>query len=137
MYNMEQNRYKYGNPPPVHCGTYVTDIKEHGISGHNDLQFALNFAGPFFLECGFPASMEQLEKALDNNLHPVEREYVENDIRGRLEDPKRLFIACKEILRKSFRGLKLHRFLEESNCPRKLKDFILLKSLLQPSQRNQ
>ena len=137
VYKMEQDFYKSWKLLPLESGTYVTDIKEHGVFGHNDLQFALNFSGPFFLECGFPATMEQLEKALDKDLHPSEREYIKANIYGRLEDPKRLDMVCRETLRKNFRGLKLHRFLEDSNSPKKTKDFILLKSLLQPSQRNQ
>ena len=131
--------YNYGNILPA-TGTYIIDMKEHGALehgafGHDELDFALNFAGPFLLECGFPATTVQLAKALDMDLHPAEHEYIKAYIRSR-QEPRSLDIMCRETLRKNFRGLKLHGFLEYSKCPQKIKDFILLNVLLQPSQRN-
>ena len=110
---------------------YQMDAAEHGIFGFDHVQdtnnFALNFIVPFLMECGVPVERKTLLKALEEPLHPAEVAYIKDY----LCKPKMLTVACRETLRKHFKGCSLHHFLENSGCPQKLKDIVLLKQLLQ------
>ena len=110
---------------------YQMDAVEHGIFGFDHVQdtnnFALNFIVPFLMECGLPVERKTLLKALEEPLHPAEVAYMKDY----LCKPKMLTVACRETLRKHFKGCSLHHFLENSGCPQKLKDIVLLKQLLQ------
>ena len=110
---------------------YQMDAVEHGIFGFDHVQdtnnFALNFIVPFLMECGVPVERKTLLKALEEPLHPAEVAYIKDY----LCKPKMLTVACRETLRKHFKGCSLHHFLENSGCPQKLKDIVLLKQLLQ------
>ena len=128
MHKTEKNTQSMGAGSNDLLGTYITDAKQHGLFGYDDCAFALNFAAPFFMECGFPVSRSVLEDSVFKNLHPDEINYIQTY----LDNPKPLKAACRDALRQKFKGLKIKQFLEKSNCPQKLQDFILMKSLLIP-----
>ena len=108
-------------------GTYHTDCKEHGLFVSADQHdFALNFIGSFFIECGFPVRRYVLLDSLTKQLHPAELAYIQNC----LDTPKPLTVNCRNALRTHLKGHKIHRFVDAVECPSKLKDFILLKDLL-------
>lgn len=109
-------------------GTYNSDTKEHGLFGHDDCGFALNFAAPFLLECGFPVAKGVLADAVFKNLHPAEIRFIQ----AYSDSPKPLHLICRDSLRNCFKGRKLCEFLEKSMYPQRLQDIILMKSLLQP-----
>ena len=113
--------------------SYHFDAKEHGLFGHEDEDFALNFEGPFFLECGFPVTRDILECYLKLPLHPSEHVYLLNYIQENFDTPKPLIKICRDVLRKHFRGQKIHKFMEVSQCPQKVKGFILMIYLLRPT----
>ena len=110
-------------------GSYQSDANEHGICGYDNCAFALNFVAPFFLECGFPVSRRALEESVFKNLHPAEINYIQTY----LDNPKPLKVACRDAMRQNFKCLKIRKFLEASNCPKTIQDFILMKHLLQPT----
>ena len=117
----------------VHRGEsyhYITDVREHGLYGHNGDDLALNYLCPFLFECGYqlPRStlLDILDKKLNKDSKSTERAYIINY----LETPRSLQTCCRNTLRKHFRGRYIHRFLEVSGCPQKIKDIILLKHLL-------
>ena len=126
MHKTEKNTHSMG--AGSNEGTYITDAKQHGLFGYDDCAFALNFAAPFFMECGFPVSRSVLEDSVFKNLHPAEINYMQTY----LDNTKPLKVACRHALRQKFKGLKIKQFLEKSNCPQKMQDFILMKSLLIP-----
>ena len=109
-------------------GNYQTDIQEHGLFGHNDAcDFALNFVGPFLIECGFPTTRGVLLEALDKDHHPSELAYL----RRCLDNPRSLIKICRDTLRAHFNGRRIHKFVKVVGCPVKICDLILMKSLLE------
>lgn len=111
------------------AGEYIADVQEHGLFGYDDEDtFALNFLGPFLMECGFPANRTDLQKLLFRyneppfNLHPAEVAYIQRYI----ETPRSLVVICRDSLRKHFGGRKIHKFVEHIGCPQKIKDIILI-----------
>ena len=114
-------------------GTYQADCKEHGRFGYKGDNFALNFSGPFFMECGFPVKQAELEKNLQMEAkHPAIHDYVKQFIEKNFDNPKSLMIQCREFLRKQFKGKALHILIGNSDCPQSVKDFVLMKNILQP-----
>ena len=105
---------------------YICDAQQHAWNRH-DIEdgFALNFMGPLLIECGFPIPEGALEYELEK-LHPAEQDYI----RANLEVPRTLTLCCRDSLRKHFRGRQVHYFMELSNAPKQIKDFVLLKPLL-------
>ena len=111
----------------VRPGNYIVDAKQHGCYGYDDDDnFCLNFMGPFLMECGFPVSRQSLLDSLNRDLHPSVRAYILKYI----ESPMPLKVICRDTLRRHFKGRLIHRFVEQSQLPRDIKSFILLKSLL-------
>ena len=106
----------------------VMDNKEHGLHGHDDVDFALNFTVPFLIECGFDVSENDLFEYEDEeeSLHPAEQEYI----RHYLENPRSLMKLCCISLRKHYEGRQIHKFVKTANLPEQIKDYILLKPLL-------
>ena len=109
---------------------FQTDMKEHGRFRHEGADFALNFTAPFLLECGLSTTREVLEKHLEQPLHPMEHGYLRDYIQENFDGPKPLTKMCRNVLRKHFQGLTIHKFLDVSHCPKRIKDFILMKYLL-------
>ena len=63
---------------------HTMDGMVHSPYGHEGKSFALNFAAPLLLECGYPVDNETLHEALDKKLHKEELEYL----RRYLNNPK-------------------------------------------------
>ena len=115
------------NKTIVKHGNYIVDAKQHGCYGYDDDDnFCLNFMGPFLMECGFPVSRQSLIDSLNRDLHPSVRAYILKYI----ESPMPLKVICRDTLRRHFKGRLIHRFVEQSQLPRDIKSFILLKRLL-------
>ena len=108
---------------------YIMDAKEHFLFSEEN--FALNFILPLFIECGFPLRRNLIDTILHNEevsekLHPAETEYLINS----LEQPRSLQLCCRDSLRRHFKNRQIHQFVSISNVPNKIKDFILLKTVL-------
>ena len=105
------------------------DGKRHAIFGHDDeASFALNFMAPLLVECGFTITTEAIrdfEKSQES-LHPAQVEYL----KFCLQNPRTLKMCSRDVLRQHFRGRLIHKFVEGSELPQEIKDFILLKPLL-------
>ena len=111
----------------VKHGNYIVDAKQHDCYGYDDDDnFCLNFMGPFLMECGFPVPRQSLFDSLNRDLHPSVRAYILKYI----ESPMPLKVICRDTLRRHFKGRLIHRFVEQSQLPRDIKSFILLKRLL-------
>lgn len=109
------------------CGIYHTDAVEHSLFGYDSPEnYALNFTVPLLLESGSPCPDDLLEDATKLSLHPSVIGYI----RRYVTTPRSLQLCCRDSLRKRFQRRQIHAFLEVSKCPSKIKDFILLKSLL-------
>ena len=105
---------------------FITNAKEHSVFGQNDgSEYALEFTAPLLLECGYSATREILDAALDRNLHPDELKYI----RAYIDTPRSLKLRCRDALEKHFKGMGLHHFVEMSAIPHTIKDFILLKTV--------
>ena len=113
--------------------TYKTDAKTHGIFGYDaKSDFALNFMGPFLMECGFPVDRKEIEYLVEHEqvppfcLHKAVIEYVHSF----LENPRPLIAMCRDTLRRHFKGRAIHGYVELMNYPVKIKDIILMKTIL-------
>ena len=113
--------------------TYKTDAKTHGIFGYDaKSDFALNFMGPFLMECGFPVDRKEIKYLVEHEqvppfcLHKAVIEYVHSF----LENPRPLIAMCRDTLRRHFKGRAIHGYVELVNCPVKIKDIILMKTIL-------
>ena len=114
--------------PDLKAG-FLMDAKEHGLFGHeNQESFAFNFFVPLLIESGFPVATEakQLLESKIGSLHPAENIYITHY----LETPKLLTLCCRDALRKHFKGRQIHSYVEKTDMPQKIRDFILLKMLL-------
>ena len=123
-------KYKHDNIPSgfMVCWDYLMDGKLHGTAGHDRADFALTFMVPFLIEAGFNVSKSErneIESAMDK-LHPAEQEYLKH----RLNMPRPLKLACRDVLRRHFNGREIHRYVQAVSVPQTVKDFILLKPLL-------
>ena len=117
-------------------GTYIMDGKEHSPYGHEGQDFALNFAVPLLLECGYPARKGLLEKALRNGfleniqrkikLHPEEMKYF----RRYVDNPRTLSWSCCMALRRHYKGRAIHTFVESKNLPDIIAGQLLFKKVL-------
>ena len=108
-------------------GKYLTDAKEHSVFGHDDaLSYSLNFTGPLLIECGYPVTPDELMEGLEQQLHTAEHAYM----RQSLDYPRPLQLLCRDVLRRNFKGRDVHRFVNNSNIPKHIGDFILLKPIL-------
>ena len=109
---------------------YIADDREHGMYGHNGEDLVLNYLCPFLLECGYDVPrrclFDILMKKSDKESKLAEQAYINNY----LDTPRSLLVCCRNSLRKHFRGRYIHRFVQVSGCPQKIKDIILLKYLL-------
>ena len=111
---------------PDYSHSYMMNGLVQSPYGHKEGQFALNFAAPLLLECGYPANHALLHEALDKDLHDEELEYF----RQYLSKPKSLKRSCCFALRSKFKGRAVHRFVEAANLPQTISDFILFKHVL-------
>ena len=109
-------------------GCYILDSRLHSYSGHDgdDENYALNFFAPLLIECGMPYSRDDLLEILRRFLHPAEHVYIQKC----LDNPRSLKLRCRDVLRQWYRGRYIHTYVESTNMPNSIKDFILLKSTL-------
>ena len=128
-----ENEIGRGQEVPLHqvrSYNFITDVRAHGMYGHDGEDLALNCVYPFLLECGYKIPRRKLHDVLDE-ISNTESESIEVAyIINYLETPRSLQTCCRDTLRNHFRGRYIHRFVEVSGCPQKIKDFILLKHLL-------
>ena len=111
---------------PDNSRSYMMNGLVQSPYGHKGGHFALNFAAPLLLECGYPAYHTQLHEALDKDLNDEELEYF----RQYLSKPKSLKLSWCLALRSKFKGRAVHRFVEAANLPQTISDFILFKHVL-------
>ena len=101
--------------------------RENSLALYHDwMQDPFCFPPVLLIECSFPVTRNVLLMALDDDLHPVELDYI----RTCLDRPRRLTHRCRDVIRMSFKGQTLHTFVETSEIPSKIKDFILIRWLL-------
>ena len=124
-------RYIWNEPKyKVRSYNFITDVREHGMFGHDGEDLALNCVYPFLLECGYKIPRRNLQNYLDE-ISNIESKSIEVAyIINYLKTSRSLQTCCRDTLRNHFRGRYIHRFVEVSGCPQKIKDFILLKDLL-------
>ena len=128
-----ENEIGRGQEVPLHqvrSYNFITDVREHGMYGHDGEDLALNCVYPFLLECGYDIPRCILHDVLDEK-SSTESESIEVAyIINYLETPRSLQTCCRDTLRNHFRGRYIHRFVEVLGCPQSIKDIILLKDLL-------
>lgn len=119
--------YIYGGIHDIgYYGAYLMDGLEHSPYGHEGKYFALNFAAPLLLECGYHVDDETLHKALDKKLHDKELQYL----RRYSSNPDSLKMSCCKALREKFKGKAIHEFVKAANLPETISDLILFKRVL-------
>ena len=128
-----ENEMEYIWEDPLHgfrSYNFITDVREHGRYGHDGEDLALNYVHPFLLECGYKIPRRKLHDVLDEISNTESKSIEVAYIINYLETPRSLQTCCRNTLRNHFRGRYIHRFVEVSGCPEKIKDIILLKDLL-------
>lgn len=126
----------------IEPGSYLMDTNLH--------ESALDFAVPLLIEAGFHYTCAEIDEALrlSNDLgeekerlqqrvremrspHPLEKNYVQAYLQRCVSEPRSLKLGCRDVLRTYFPRRQIHRFLSKVDIPRKIKDFLLLKPILQ------
>ena len=119
----------------IFAGNYIMDGKLHALfDDSNSLMWALNFITPLLIECGFTITRKDIHVFeacyLDAEresrrlfLDPAVKEYLERS----LKTPRQLTKICRDVLRKHFKGRKIHKFVEVHILPEQIREFILLK----------
>ena len=83
---------------------YITDVREHGLYGHNGDDLELNYLRPFLFECGYQIPrcilLEILHKKFKKDSKSAELAYINTY----LDTPRSLQTCCRNTLRKHFRG---------------------------------
>ena len=111
-------------------GTYIVDGQKHGRLGH-DCNFALNMTVPLLIESVFtvPECVLNLDPSLEEPLFlPKEESAYLQEIRT---TPRSLEVMCRDTLRRYHTEQMIHRLVDNASMPQIIKDFILLKPLLQ------
>ena len=103
------------------------NAQKHSLFWHDHAyDFALNFILSLLLEYGFRPKTESLELVNDLIFHLEKEKYLHSFI----INPRSLKVSCRNRLRKHFRGRQIHWFVKQSNIPKYVEDFILLRPLL-------
>ena len=105
-------------------GDYMLDMRMHTHSGHTEQVF--HFVLPLLIECGYRFDKDELLKATQLPLYNEELQYIERYI----NEPRPLMKQCRDVLRRTFKGPKIHAYMERIDIPLKIKNFILLKDIL-------
>ena len=125
IYCQNQNRpYRFTRCRPGDYAPFIMDSGLHTHSGHSD--YAFHFVLPLLLECGMNFTRESLVRALQEELHPLEREYLLRYI----SEARSLQKRCRDALRRRFTGRQIHTYLAMENVPTSIRNFILLKDML-------
>lgn len=108
-------------------GEYVMNAKEHSLFGFDTVdEYPFNFIGPLLIECGFPYTKDTILFALEKQLHPIEQRYMQKC----LDTPRALKLSCRDVIRKTWCGRQIHKFVESPSIPLAIKEYILMKALL-------
>ena len=124
----------------IEQGKIVMDGKEHGLFEEStDENRALNFTAPLLIECGYIVNRQTRQEILDAIesdvpspedkdpfINPNFKAYFERSI----DNPRRLTHTCRDVLRKTFKGRTIQRFVQNVKIPVMIQDFILLKPVL-------
>ena len=108
---------------------FLMDGQHHGMFGFDDLDiFPLNFFVPLLIEAGFPLSIDarMVLECICTDLHPSETAYIMDYLGG----IRPLTLCCRDTLRSHYKGRQIHDFVKKMDMPKKMRDFILLKTLL-------
>ena len=103
-------------------GEYVCDGVEHFLYDENKL--ALNFMGPYLIESGFRTKAPIYNYEEEQILHPEGLAYLKRYF----DTPRSLMLRCRDVLRQRFPGRTLHSYLDKQQVPRRIKDFVLIKT---------
>ena len=105
-----------------------------GGSGNVDLYQSI---APLLLDCGYNVKFDDMKKPHPTMyaLKAVWRDLAATIGCGRdgmyvQHNPKNLQARCREVVRRSHPGIKLHRFLDYMKVPQDVADFVLMKDLL-------
>ena len=120
---------RYGNIPAIN-GDYLMDAITHCAFEPDSQMYALNFITPLLIECGYRTQRGTLLCAMDMDLHPKELAYIQQC----LEEPRQLQLCCRDVLRKHYKGRRIHQFVAASKIPVKIGDYILMKPVLRHIQ---
>ena len=126
----------------IEPGKYFIDATLH--------ESALDFAVPLLIEAGFHYTCADIDKALrlSNILekvrerlqrsvteterpHPLEKNCVLAYLERCMSEPRTLKLRCRDVLRTYFPGRQIHRFVSSEDIPKTIKDYLLLKPILQ------
>lgn len=111
----------------IRDGELLLDNKKHSLLGMEyDVNCSLTYFGPLLIESEFPVTKTVLYKALEKSLPSAENEYFHLC----LSSPRSLKLSCRDVIRNYFERRKLHSFVENTDIPNQVKDFILLKDIL-------
>ena len=116
---------------------YITDVKQHGVYGHDGEDLVLNYLCPFLLECGYDVPrcclLDSLDKASAKKSKSADHAYIKNYpdtpnsaeitfIKNYLDTPRSPLAYCRNSLRKHFRGRYIYTNLWKfQDAHRKLK----------------
>ena len=107
-------------------GHFIMDSQGHTMFDHEgEAHYALNFFAPCVLECGVRPTRMDLIDALSMALNPAEHSYI----RKYLYTPRSLQLSCRDVLRCHFKRRQIHAFVDSTDVPTFIKEFILLKSI--------
>ena len=108
---------------------FLMDGQHHGMFGNDDQDsFPFNFFVPLLIEAGFPLSIAA-RRALESkctDLHPSEAAYIVDYLGG----IRPLILCCRDTIRRHYKGRQIHAFVKKLDMPEKIRDFILVKTLL-------
>ena len=107
-------------------GRHTMDNKEHTYSGHEGQEYVYNFFLPLLIESGFPLDRQLLVQARSEALHETEVDFIEQC----LDKPRPLMHRCRDVLRKHYRGRRIHDLVNTMDIPVIIRDFVLLKDIL-------
>ena len=132
----------FGERHPCEMIEYIIDGQEHKDDD------AWNYALPLVIECGYkfkPTILEMLlhdfprpltrpiQSGFNHGLEPMEKLYLKTC----LERPRSLQLCCRDTLRRHFKTNRIHEYMSVVKYPKKLKDFVLLKTLLTTLKYNE
>ena len=140
------SRSRMNHAEEIDSGSYMMDAELH--------ESAFDFAVPLLMEAGFDYTRADIEDAIHFPIVPTDDsgdEKVETQRRGIgaggpfplekipvleylekcLDGPRPLTCLCRTVLRKHFPRRQIHRYVFSVNILKEVKDFLLLRPLLQ------
>ena len=126
----------------IEPGAYFMDSTLH--------ESALDFAVPLLIEAGFHYTCADIDEALrlsndseeererlhrsvteTGSHHTLEKNYVLAFLERCMSEPRTLKLRCRDVLRTYFPGRQIHRIVSSVDIPKTIKDYLLLKPILQ------